>query len=187
MHGRSVQRLPPTADPQKARTLQKRFAAKSGNLLKLFAVGENAVRVAMLDAGLFFFWPDGMLRHSLMGDGVERFVVPGERYQIMDTADGKLVIWMSRGDQQRAALRAVGRSDLADDPRHRFVRGDIRDRELVRSLLEEEAVDAVVHFAAESHVDRSVEGPEVFVSTNVLGTEILLEDLSQAVGGGADD
>jgi crotonobetainyl-CoA:carnitine CoA-transferase CaiB-like acyl-CoA transferase len=50
---------------------------------------------------------------------VKRFVVPGERYQIMDTADGKLVIWMSRGDQQRAALRAVGRADLADAPRHR--------------------------------------------------------------------
>jgi crotonobetainyl-CoA:carnitine CoA-transferase CaiB-like acyl-CoA transferase len=73
----------------------------------------------MLDAGLAFFWPDGMLRHTLIGEGVERFVVPGERYQIMDTADGKLVIWMSRGDQERAALRAVGRADLADDPRHR--------------------------------------------------------------------
>jgi len=69
---------------------------------------------------------------------------------------------------------------VADDPRHRFVRGDIRDRELVRNLLAEEAVDAVVHFAAESHVDRSVEGPEVFVSTNVLGTEILLEEARAA-------
>ncbi len=67
-----------------------------------------------------------------------------------------------------------------DDPRYRFVRGDIRDRELLRSLLQRESIDAVVHFAAESHVDRSVEGPEVFVTTNVLGTEILLEEARAA-------
>ncbi len=68
-----------------------------------------------------------------------------------------------------------------DHPRYRFVRGDIRDRALVRDLLAREAIDAVVHFAAESHVDRSVEGPEIFVTTNVLGTEILLEE-SRAAG-----
>ncbi|MBK9473634.1 MAG: dTDP-glucose 4,6-dehydratase [bacterium] len=68
-----------------------------------------------------------------------------------------------------------------DDPRYRFVRGDIRDRDLLRTLLRQEAIDAVVHFAAESHVDRSVEGPEVFITTNVLGTEILLEE-SRAAG-----
>ena len=70
--------------------------------------------------------------------------------------------------------------DCSDDPRYRFCRGDIRDRALVRQLLAEEGIEAVVHFAAESHVDRSVEGPEVFVSTNVLGTEILLEEARAA-------
>ena len=70
-----------------------------------------------------------------------------------------------------------------DDPRYRFVRGDIRDRELVRAVLKQESIEAVVHFAAESHVDRSVEGPEVFITTNVLGTEILLEE-SRAAGVG---
>ncbi|MBK8165873.1 MAG: dTDP-glucose 4,6-dehydratase [bacterium] len=68
-----------------------------------------------------------------------------------------------------------------DHPRYRFVRGDVRDRALVRGLLADEGIDAVVHFAAESHVDRSVEGPEIFVTTNVLGTEILLEE-SRAAG-----
>ncbi|HPF71628.1 MAG TPA: dTDP-glucose 4,6-dehydratase [Candidatus Krumholzibacteria bacterium] len=67
-----------------------------------------------------------------------------------------------------------------DDPRYRFVRGDVRDRAALRALLAGERIDAVVHFAAESHVDRSVEGPEVFVSTNVLGTEILLEEARAA-------
>jgi dTDP-glucose 4,6-dehydratase len=67
-----------------------------------------------------------------------------------------------------------------DDPHYRFVRGDIRDRDAVRRALADHAIEAVVHFAAESHVDRSVEGPEVFVTTNVLGTEILLEEARAA-------
>ncbi len=59
---------------------------------------------------------------------------------------------------------------------YRFVKGDIGDAALVASILAEEKVDAVVHFAAESHVDRSITGPEIFVRTNVLGTQILLEE-----------
>lgn len=62
------------------------------------------------------------------------------------------------------------------NPRYRFVKGDIADAALVSSLLAEERIDAVVHFAAESHVDRSITGPEIFVRTNVLGTQILLEE-----------
>ncbi len=59
---------------------------------------------------------------------------------------------------------------------YRFVKGDIGDGGLVATLLRDEKIDAVVHFAAESHVDRSIMGPEVFVRTNVLGTQILLEE-----------
>src|SRR5690606_33666770 len=51
------------------------------------------VRVSMLDAGLVFFWPDGMLRHTLVGDDVENPMVPGERYQLTPTRDGQLVVW----------------------------------------------------------------------------------------------
>lgn len=64
---------------------------------------------------------------------------------------------------------------VADNPQYRFVRGDIGDRELVESLLREEGIDTVVHFAAESHVDRSITGPGAFVQTNVVGTYSLLE------------
>jgi dTDP-glucose 4,6-dehydratase len=60
--------------------------------------------------------------------------------------------------------------------KYRFVKGDICDAPLVASLLKEEKIDAVVHFAAESHVDRSITGPEIFVKTNVLGTQTLLEE-----------
>lgn len=61
-------------------------------------------------------------------------------------------------------------------PAYRFVKGDICDANLVAKLLTEEKIDAVVHFAAESHVDRSITGPEIFVRTNVLGTQTLLEE-----------
>lgn len=57
----------------------------------------------------------------------------------------------------------------------RFVKADITDREAVYSLFEEESFTAVVNFAAESHVDRSIEEPEVFLKTNILGTQVLLD------------
>ncbi len=62
------------------------------------------------------------------------------------------------------------------DPRYSFIKGDVCDKDLVASILCREKIDAVVHFAAESHVDRSITGPEVFVRTNVLGTQVLLEE-----------
>ena len=61
------------------------------------------------------------------------------------------------------------------DPRHVFVRGDIGDQGLVAKLLEEHDIDAVMHLAAETHVDRSIDGPGAFVETNVTGTFRLLE------------
>ncbi len=62
------------------------------------------------------------------------------------------------------------------NPAYRFIKGDICDADMVASILAEEKINAVVHFAAESHVDRSISGPEIFVRTNVLGTQILLEE-----------
>ncbi len=64
---------------------------------------------------------------------------------------------------------------VQDDPRYTFVKADIGDAPTVNRLLESHAPDAVVNFAAESHVDRSVTDPEIFVRTNVLGTHVLLE------------
>jgi crotonobetainyl-CoA:carnitine CoA-transferase CaiB-like acyl-CoA transferase len=81
--------------------------------------GGQHVRVAMLDAGLAFFWPDGMLRQTLVGDDVQNLVVPGERYQLAATKDGQLIMWMGTTEQSRAALRAVGYGHVADDPRQR--------------------------------------------------------------------
>jgi len=65
---------------------------------------------------------------------------------------------------------------LRDDARHRFVQGDICERERVHNLLARHQPRAIVHFAAESHVDRSIAGPADFVETNVVGTWALLEE-----------
>lgn len=64
-------------------------------------------------------------------------------------------------------------ADQQENPKYHFVKGDIRDEVLVNELMAK--TDVVVHFAAETHVDRSILEPEIFVETNVLGTQILLE------------
>ena len=65
---------------------------------------------------------------------------------------------------------------LREDARHIFVQGDIQDRALVRDLLKKHKPRAIVHLAAESHVDRSIAGPALFIQTNVMGTLALLEE-----------
>jgi dTDP-glucose 4,6-dehydratase len=67
-------------------------------------------------------------------------------------------------------------ADLKNDARHTFVHGDINDRQLVAALLRQHKPAAIVHFAAESHVDRSIHGPGEFVQANVVGTFSLLEE-----------
>ena len=66
---------------------------------------------------------------------------------------------------------------VSSDVRYRFVHGDIGDRELVGKILQEHRPCAVVHFAAESHVDRSILGPDDFIRTNVVGTFTMLEQV----------
>ncbi len=65
--------------------------------------------------------------------------------------------------------------EIEDDPRYRFERGDITERDAVRRLLAEYRPEAIVNFAAESHVDRSIDGPADFIHTNIVGTFELLE------------
>src|SRR3954452_23708515 len=60
--------------------------------------------------------------------------------------------------------------ELRGDTRHTFIRGDVRDRPLVKQALERHRPRAIVHFAAESHVDRSIVGPGDFIETNIVGT-----------------
>ncbi|MGN6314578.1 MAG: dTDP-glucose 4,6-dehydratase [Rhodanobacteraceae bacterium] len=111
----------------------------------------------------------------------------GGNFVLAAVADGLRVINLDK-------LTYAGNLDtlrsLEGNPRHRFVRGDIGDRTLVACLLAEHRPDAIVNFAAESHVDRSIDGPAAFVETNVVGTLNLLEcarDYWKSLEGGARD
>jgi dTDP-glucose 4,6-dehydratase len=85
---------------------------------------------------------------------------PGEHVVVLDA--------LTYAGQQGSA-ELMKREDL------RFIHGNIRDYNLVERLLREELLDTIVHFAAESHVDRSIHGPDLFLETNVLGTHSLLK------------
>lgn len=66
-------------------------------------------------------------------------------------------------------------SDIDTASNYTFIKGDIRDREVMEQIFENQNIDMVVNFAAESHVDRSIEEPEVFLTTNIIGTQVLLD------------
>jgi dTDP-glucose 4,6-dehydratase len=91
--------------------------------------------------------------------------------------------WLRRYPDDRVVVLdlltyAGNRDNLAEfdtNPSFRFVHGDICDAPLVQKLFVEENIDRVVHFAAESHVDRSIVNPSVFLRTNILGTQVLLD------------
>jgi dTDP-glucose 4,6-dehydratase len=89
--------------------------------------------------------------------------------------DARLVVL----DLLTYAGKRANLKEVEGHPGFRFVRGDICDEALTESLLREEAIDTVVHFAAESHVDRSITGPDPFIRTNVLGTHALLKAVTK--------
>lgn len=91
--------------------------------------------------------------------------------------------WLARADEAVVNLDRLtyagnleNLASLKDNPRHLFVQGDINDRALVGKLLAQHQPRAIVHFAAESHVDRSIDGPGEFIQTNINGTFSLLEE-----------
>ena len=79
-------------------------------------------------------------------------------------------------------LRNLEGLDARHPGRYRFVHADICDETTVRSVLHDEAVDTIVHFAAESHVDRSIDAPAAFLRTNIMGTYTLLQEARRAWG-----
>ena len=97
----------------------------------------------------------------------------GANFVLQAVADGLRVVNL---DKLTYAGNLGTLESLEGNQNHLFVQGDIGDRELVRRLLAEHAPDAIVNFAAESHVDRSIDGPAEFVHTNVVGTLGLLEE-----------
>lgn len=96
----------------------------------------------------------------------------GANFVLGAVADGVRVINL---DKLTYAGNLDTLASLEGDSRHNFVKGDIGDRSLIAQLLRDFRPDAIVNFAAESHVDRSIDGPAAFVETNVVGTLGLLE------------
>jgi dTDP-glucose 4,6-dehydratase len=86
---------------------------------------------------------------------------PGDRVVVLDA--------LTYAGSRTNLTQAFGR------PEFRFVHGDVCDTPLAESLLRDERLDTIVHFAAESHVDRSIEGPDAFIQTNVIGTHSMLK------------
>jgi len=73
--------------------------------------------------------------------------------------------------------------DMEGNPNYEFIKGDIADRKLVDNIFKSNIIDAVVNFAAESHVDRSIEDPGIFIQTDIYGTYVLLEAMREYEGG----
>jgi len=119
---------------------------------------------------------------SLLVTGGAGFIGSNFIHHVLQTNPGCRVINL---DLLTYAGNLENLKGLEADPRYEFVKGDICDAELVAAILFREKIDAVVHFAAESHVDRSITGPEVFVRTNVLGTQVLLEESRKHWASGA--
>jgi dTDP-glucose 4,6-dehydratase len=90
---------------------------------------------------------------------------------LTNTREGRVVVF----DALTYAGNIDNLSGIASDPRYVFIKGDICDETNVRTLLERHQIDTIVHFAAESHVDRSILGPDDFIRTNVIGTHSLLK------------
>jgi len=93
------------------------------------------------------------------------------RHWLSGSRPGRVVVF----DALTYAGNIENLAGLKADPRYLFVKGDICDEAAVRSLIEQHHIDTIVHFAAESHVDRSILGPDDFIRTNIVGTHSLLK------------
>jgi dTDP-glucose 4,6-dehydratase len=116
--------------------------------------------------------PAGESRHSLLVTGGAGFIGANFVHYWLATHPADRVVVLD------ALTYAGNRTSLAaaeGSPQFRFVHGDIGNQEVVAELLREEEIDTIVNFAAESHVDRSILGPDPFISTNIVGTHTLLK------------
>jgi dTDP-glucose 4,6-dehydratase len=93
------------------------------------------------------------------------------RHWLAQPGNGRVVVF----DALTYAGNIESLAGLESNPRYVFVKGDICDESTVRALLEQQLIDTVVHFAAESHVDRSILGPDDFIRTNIVGTHAMLK------------
>lgn len=132
---------------------------KKSRIVPLAATGRTGTSMRILLTGGYGFIGSNLVHHLL-----------GSR-----TAPGIEVELLVNLDKMTYAANPENLTDVADDPKFLSVVGDIADGPLLARLFEEHEFDAVIHLAAESHVDRSIDDPGTFVMTNVVGTSRLLE------------
>jgi dTDP-glucose 4,6-dehydratase len=114
--------------------------------------------------------------HKLLITGGAGFIGANfVHYRLAQHPDDRVVVL----DALTYAGNLANLAAVQDHAGSRFVHGDIRDQTLVENLLREESIDTIVNFAAESHVDRSISGPDAFLDTNILGTHSLLKAARQ--------
>jgi dTDP-glucose 4,6-dehydratase len=111
------------------------------------------------------------VKHLLVTGGAGFIGANFVHHWLRGQRDGRLVVL----DALTYAGNRANLAEVAGHPAFRFVQGDITDAALLTRLFEQEQIDCVVHFAAESHVDRSITGPDEFIRTNVMGTHELLK------------
>jgi len=112
------------------------------------------------------------MTHNLLVTGGAGFIGTNfVRYWLQSCPEGRLIVL----DALTYAGRYANLKELLKNPRFAFIEGRIEDQALCENLLKQYDIDTVVNFAAESHVDRSIEGPDAFVQTNVVGTHALLK------------
>ena len=117
-------------------------------------------------------WPEAPVTGTVLVTGGAGFIGSALVRQLIDETDCKVVTV----DKLTYAGNVESLGSALDHPRHRFVRADICDVSTIRHLLAEHQPAAVYHLAAESHVDRSIDGPADFVQTNLIGTYTMLEE-----------
>jgi dTDP-glucose 4,6-dehydratase len=138
----------------------------------------NVVNIVQSNIAPFSSKITGLLQWSVLQDGQMILVTGGAGF----IGSNFVLGWLAQSDEPVINLDKLtyagnmnNLETLSQDPRHLFVKGDIGDSTLVAALLAEYKPRAIVHFAAESHVDRSIHGPGDFISTNINGTFSLLE------------
>jgi dTDP-glucose 4,6-dehydratase len=110
------------------------------------------------------------LARTFLITGGAGFIGSNFVHHVLATSDDAVVVF----DKLTYAGNLSNLADVAADPRYRFVHADICDRQAVAAALDAHAVDTIVNFAAETHVDRSIVAPDDFIRTDVLGTHVLL-------------
>jgi dTDP-glucose 4,6-dehydratase len=116
-------------------------------------------------------FPEGTARRLLITGGAGFIGSNFVHYRLQHYPGQRIVVL----DALTYAGNLANLEHAQNRPDFRFVRGNISDGALVENLLREEQIDTIVHFAAESHVDRSIHGPDLFIDTNVLGTHSMLK------------